>query len=50
MSPPPVAVREQAREERFNRVWTQELNDVFADVGRATAVLCREGDAGVMQP
>ena len=32
MTPPPVAVREIAREERFNIVWTQELNDVFADV------------------
>jgi demethylmenaquinone methyltransferase/2-methoxy-6-polyprenyl-1,4-benzoquinol methylase len=32
MNPPPVAVRELAREERFNIVWTKELNDVFADV------------------
>jgi demethylmenaquinone methyltransferase/2-methoxy-6-polyprenyl-1,4-benzoquinol methylase len=32
MNPPPVAPREIAREERFNVVWTQELNDVFADV------------------
>jgi demethylmenaquinone methyltransferase/2-methoxy-6-polyprenyl-1,4-benzoquinol methylase len=32
MNPPPVAARELAREERFNVVWTQELNDVFADV------------------
>ena len=32
MSPPPVAVREQLREERFNVVWAQELNRVFADV------------------
>jgi len=32
MNPPPVATRELAREERFNVVWTQELNDVFADV------------------
>ena len=32
MNPPPVASREIAREERFNVVWTQELNDVFADV------------------
>jgi demethylmenaquinone methyltransferase/2-methoxy-6-polyprenyl-1,4-benzoquinol methylase len=32
MNPPPVAMREIAREERFNVVWTQELNDVFADV------------------
>ena len=32
MPPPPIALREQLREERFNRVWTRELNDVFADV------------------
>ena len=32
MNPPPVATREIAREERFNDVWTKELNDVFADV------------------
>ena len=32
MSPPPVAVREQLREERFNVVWAQELNRVFAGV------------------
>ena len=32
MNPPSVATREIAREERFNVVWTQELNDVFADV------------------
>jgi len=32
MNPPPVATREIAREQRFNVVWTQELNDVFADV------------------
>ena len=32
MNSPPVAARELAREERFNVVWTQELNDVFADV------------------
>ena len=32
MNPPPVATREIAREERFSVVWTQELNDVFADV------------------
>jgi demethylmenaquinone methyltransferase/2-methoxy-6-polyprenyl-1,4-benzoquinol methylase len=30
--PPPIATREIAREERFNGVWTNELNDVFADV------------------
>ena len=32
MNPSPVATREIAREERFSVVWTQELNDVFADV------------------
>ena len=32
MNPPSVATREIAREERFNTVWTEELNDVFADV------------------
>ncbi len=32
MNPPPLATREVAREERFNTVWTQELNQVFADV------------------
>jgi demethylmenaquinone methyltransferase/2-methoxy-6-polyprenyl-1,4-benzoquinol methylase len=30
--PPPVAVREQAREQLFSAVWTRDLNDVFADV------------------
>ena len=30
--PPPIALREQYREQRFSKVWTQELNDVFADV------------------
>lgn len=32
MTPPPVATRELVREERFNTIWTQELNKVFADV------------------
>jgi len=32
MNPPSVATREIAREQRFNVVWTRELNDVFADV------------------
>lgn len=33
MSPPPsLASREQAREKRFSAYWTQDLNDVFADV------------------
>jgi len=32
MSPPPLAVREQIREERFRAVWDQQLDAVFADV------------------
>jgi demethylmenaquinone methyltransferase/2-methoxy-6-polyprenyl-1,4-benzoquinol methylase len=32
MNPPPIATREIAREERFDAVWTNDLNDVFADV------------------
>ncbi|HLE66713.1 MAG TPA: class I SAM-dependent methyltransferase [Burkholderiales bacterium] len=32
MNPLPLASREIAREEQFNDVWTNELNDVFADV------------------
>jgi demethylmenaquinone methyltransferase/2-methoxy-6-polyprenyl-1,4-benzoquinol methylase len=32
MTPPPVATRELVREERFNAIWTQDLNNVFADV------------------
>jgi demethylmenaquinone methyltransferase/2-methoxy-6-polyprenyl-1,4-benzoquinol methylase len=32
MNPPPLATREIAREEQFRNVWTNELNDVFADV------------------
>jgi len=34
MSPPPLAVREQAREDRFRAVWNQQLDAVFADVAR----------------
>jgi demethylmenaquinone methyltransferase/2-methoxy-6-polyprenyl-1,4-benzoquinol methylase len=30
--PPPITLREQLREERFNGVWTRELDRVFADV------------------
>lgn len=30
--PPPLAIREQLREQRFGAVWTRELNQVFADV------------------
>lgn len=30
--PPPLAIREQSREQLFNKVWSLELNDVFADV------------------
>lgn len=32
MSPPPLAVREQLRAERFGTVWKEELHDVFVDV------------------
>ncbi len=32
MPPPPLALREELREQRFNTVWTRELNEVFADV------------------
>src|SRR4030067_2362022 len=32
MPPPPLNARELVREQRFNAVWTQELNTVFADV------------------
>lgn len=32
MSPPPLAVREQMREQRFGTVWKEELHDVFVDV------------------
>jgi len=33
MSPPlPIAIRENLRAERFSEVWTQQLNEVFADV------------------
>jgi demethylmenaquinone methyltransferase / 2-methoxy-6-polyprenyl-1,4-benzoquinol methylase len=32
MNPPSLATREVVREQRFNEVWTRELNDVFADV------------------
>jgi demethylmenaquinone methyltransferase/2-methoxy-6-polyprenyl-1,4-benzoquinol methylase len=32
MSPPPLSMREQAREERFHAVWNQQLDAVFADV------------------
>ena len=34
MAPPPLATREAVREERFNDVWTNELNDAFADIAR----------------
>ncbi len=30
--PPPLALREQSREQLFSKVWSLELNDVFADV------------------
>ena len=32
MPPPPLALREELREQRFSTVWTRELNQVFADV------------------
>ena len=32
MTPPPLAMREELRAQRFNNVWSVELNDVFADV------------------
>ena len=32
MAPPPPASREAVREQRLGNVWSQELNDVFADV------------------
>lgn len=32
MAPPPLSMREHVREQRFNTVWTQQLNTVFADV------------------
>ncbi|HXZ52633.1 MAG TPA: class I SAM-dependent methyltransferase [Burkholderiales bacterium] len=32
MTPPPIAVREALREQRFSSVWTNDLNEVFADV------------------
>ena len=43
--PPPLAIREQYREQRFGKVWTEDLPDVFADVapyydrGNAVATL-----------
>ncbi|HKI64802.1 MAG TPA: class I SAM-dependent methyltransferase [Burkholderiales bacterium] len=30
--PPPLALREELREQRFRNVWTNDLNEVFADV------------------
>ena len=32
MAPPPMASREAVREQRFSNVWSNDLNDVFADV------------------
>jgi demethylmenaquinone methyltransferase/2-methoxy-6-polyprenyl-1,4-benzoquinol methylase len=34
MAPPPLALREAVREERFSKVWTHDLNDAFADIAR----------------
>ncbi len=39
MSPPPIPVREQIREEHFRAVWAQQLDAVFADVSPKTKVL-----------
>ena len=32
MAPPPLASREAIREQRFSDVWSNELNDAFADI------------------
>lgn len=32
MPPPPLAVRESVRQQRFAEVWTRQLDEVFADV------------------
>ena len=32
MPPPPLAIREASRKERFGAIWTTQLDDVFADV------------------
>ena len=32
MAPPPLASREALREQRFSNVWSNELNDAFADI------------------
>lgn len=32
MSPPPIAVREALRKQRFSDIWNGQLDDVFADV------------------
>ena len=32
MSPPPLSSREQARQRRFDTVWTQQLDKIFVDV------------------
>lgn len=34
MTPPPIAMRETAREQRFNHVWAHDLDAVFADVAQ----------------
>jgi demethylmenaquinone methyltransferase/2-methoxy-6-polyprenyl-1,4-benzoquinol methylase len=34
MAPPSLATREAVREERFNDVWNNDLNDAFADIAR----------------
>jgi len=32
MSPPPLAAREQLREQRFSSIWKRDLHDIFVDV------------------
>jgi demethylmenaquinone methyltransferase/2-methoxy-6-polyprenyl-1,4-benzoquinol methylase len=34
MAPPTLAARESVREERFREIWSNELNDAFADIAR----------------
>lgn len=34
MATPPLAARESVREERFREIWSNELNDAFADIAR----------------
>ncbi len=34
MAPPPLATREAVREQRFGELWSNDLNDAFADIAR----------------